>query len=401
MSLIPKRLVSIGFLCIYLSLAIGSNDLIDCTNVETWKKAVAIAKEIEDNQHVISTNELMVNLYKIKTVLSQNVFKTIIQKINAKERQILVPALCLLRLSNVNADQCLQSNDKKNTLLQNQHQGNFIEITNHINSNYKSKTILDLAGRFFQAQLYICRNSLLVNFGKWHKHLADHGTQFAQSLAKHFNGLELVQFDALSVNAKAAKLLEFFISYYSLDVLKRYSTTNAMMTTGKNQMKKFNRDCEVYLLDPYKTLMMTYNETGRNLPILEYHYGYIIKAYDYCLKLQLAMGLAETNALTKYYQGMLMRGNAGETTIIDIGAIATKRGPADTMALQRKRFKIDNPIIQEAHYQSLASQVSSNERNRLNELTQIDKTLEQPSLITQHEPANSQDQPAESTGSSD
>lgn len=385
----PTSERSIIILAFFWLLAIGLQIVLtDCTNTDNWNNAVVIAKQIHQQQDVISSNHLMIKLYEIKGFLAQNVLKTIIQKLNSSDKMILIPALCLLRLSNINYEQCLQSNDKKHTLLTNQHQGNYIELTNHINSFYKSPKILTLTEKFFNAQLFLCRNSLLVNFGKWRRHLDEHGSKFAQALANQFNELTLEQFDSLSPEAKSSKLLQFFVSFYGLDVLRRYSNTNVMMTSGKNQIKKFNRDCEVYLLDPYKTLMMTYNQIGRMLPILEYHYGFIIKAYDYCLKLQLAIGHVEIEALTKYYHGMLTRGSMPQT-VINIGG-PTKRSLISSKSLlepsKKRRKSIDVSIIEEAHL--AANKAPAN--------------LGQPTLITQHpllRPLH--DEPAESTDSSD
>lgn len=341
-SSIERLIITLGLICLV--------EHIHCTNIKIWNKAVSLAGEIHQQQHEMSSNQVMFRLYLIRDLLARNTAKTIIRKLTNDDKMILMPALALLRLSNVNYEQCIQSDDKKTTLSTNPHQGNYIELANYVKSSYRSPKILALSEKYFQAQLFVCRNSLLVNFGKWKKLLAGHAVKFAEQLADHFENLNEHQFDALDSDTKSLRLVKFFVSFYGLEVLKRYSVNNSI-STSSNHMKKFAKDCRAYLLDPYKTLMMTYNQSGPNLPILDRHYGHIINAYDYCKKLHLRMATNDLETMFRYYVSMSTQDLNPQANLgVNVSA---KRALEEAMMqanpTEKRHKAINNLVIGEAY----------------------------------------------------
>lgn len=270
---------SIGLTLLALQLVASSCWTSAWAQHRDWETATTYAIEITNRQFAISASELVDKLLEIKELLQGMVVRDVPTKVRTESRASLLDALSLLRLTEATWEKCLTPN----VIITdgNYHRGNYIELEQVLKSNYKSPGILALIDTYFETMFFVCRNALVAHFGmKVSKVNNDNKGNFESFLQK-FPPFPAGQ-AADSRQPVNSQLISHFISNFYRLGYDNHATTMEETIFDPYFADQIFDDCSLYLLTPFKTLVMTYDRIERKLPDIETRYGNIVRAYDIC-----------------------------------------------------------------------------------------------------------------------
>lgn len=247
-----------------------------------WERAVELAREIYNGRIQINVDELMIRLHAIKDAIN-DIGQNVPLKLGPQDRELTISALSLYKITEVNAEKCFQP--YLNVDNNNFHRSNYIELRQILSNMYQTENIINFINGYHETQVFVCHNGLLAHFAiKWNK------IKEARSDVEQLKSTWVASFPSdisinqISTHDKINGLVQFIKTHFPDDQLVR--AASSLGHFKKLYDIHMQGNCHQVFLDPFRTLMMTYDLIRRDMPILEEYFGDIIRGYDLCTALE-------------------------------------------------------------------------------------------------------------------
>lgn len=248
--------------------------------IKDYKLAHSIAREIRYEQTDMSIEQLISKLTKIKEAVRGLITQDIPWRLSAEmDRALLINSLALVRLIEVSSDKCyLQSSDLRQG---NVHKLNYIELENVARLSFPAKNIQTLIDKYYDAQLFICRQGLALHFRMVWSRITDlhpYAIKFKRLLIDEFPINK--QLNEFTAKQKTSKILNFMKLNHDFVDDDPYATENEKIIRAYNAT--FKTSCKTFILQPFHTVMATFNKINRDRPNIMRHNADLVRLYDIC-----------------------------------------------------------------------------------------------------------------------
>lgn len=272
------------FLIISIITAISAIYITDAS--KNWPYILDISNKILDEYNSTDLPSLFRDLSLLKHAINSELTRRIPLNYRYTRKFSISAALSLLRITTISYDKCSESN----MLIErgSAHRNNYIALVPIVMQFFPSERIANIVRRYHKSQLVICKNALYLQL----RQKIDH--QLATSPAKLQNKFihELTSSLSHSIerNLSGKSAVHLGIAQYFRNKLTKWTDIEA----AKSDLAMFSlfhskliADCNTYLLNPYKTLVLTYDTLGRStMPNIKETYNQLIVAYDFCREIE-------------------------------------------------------------------------------------------------------------------
>lgn len=258
-----------------------------------------LALDIYENQHSLTHHEIILKLNEIKDAIRVSLYEWIPTNLPANiNSELLMNVFCLGRLIDVSSRKCYQV-DKK-IFRQNVQRANYLDLYRISMLYFNSDNMKSLIKQHADAQFYICKQSLIIHMIDTWSRLQEWYKPYAAT----FKDMILSEIPPeLSISELRGQTI---ITAITKIVIKLYAVefNEEMIVRAYNI--SFMPDCATYFLDPFNTLMMTYESLNRNRIHMDKHRE-LIWIYDLCSHLPISIGnLNDIGNLQKRFKPIYM-----------------------------------------------------------------------------------------------
>lgn len=237
--------------------------------------AYQVALDLFEHQASLTNQEVILKLKQIREAVRYSVFDMVPINVPSEvEPALLINTFCLARLVEPSTSRCKQIDQK--IIRGNIHRLNYIEIARLSKIIFSSENMQDLIDSYAKAQEFICQHGLvndmretLLKVEQLHRYQVG---KFKRNLLAKLNHRESI--NELSSEDKIDAITKFIIKSYKVDPNDEQSIVAAYN-------KSFRQACQLLILDPFHTLMMTYETLNRQRVNMD-RYRDTIWLYDLC-----------------------------------------------------------------------------------------------------------------------
>lgn len=275
-----KAIKSVDMLVLLVAIGVSLLCPLASSQHRDFKRAFNLARDIYYKQDQLALEEVYLKLSRIKQAVKSMVYVDVPMNLPAGvDRELIINILGLERVTEVNSDKCLQSH--VNIRHGNVHKSNYIELRPILDPFFPGKNVQKLMNQHSAAQRYICRIGLVVHMHqKWSKLVQTHPhmEKFKVSFLANFpNETPISQ---LTNEQKLNGIIRFIKQTLMLDD----AIANYRQISWAYSKFKIN-DCHNNIQNAFHTLMMTYEETGRQNGRVEREHRDLVRLYDLCFSL--------------------------------------------------------------------------------------------------------------------
>lgn len=239
-----------------------------------WTLASQIAAEVYNNQAQLTNQEILLRFKQMRDAIKFSLYDMIPTNVPAQvDPALLINTFALGRLLEVSSSKCTQVHHR--ILRGNVHRSNYLDLARISRLFFRSDNVLRLIDSFADAQSRICRGSLIYDMRETWSRIEKLHKQYAQRFKRKL--LALIppknSVDQLSSREKIDAITNFLGQFYkvNLDEKSIVATYN----------RSFRQACNILLLDPFWTPMMTYESVNRQRVKMD-RYLDLIWLYDLC-----------------------------------------------------------------------------------------------------------------------
>lgn len=273
-------ILDIKLLLIISTSILLSIDIVKC-KISDFRLINKYGREIHDRQAEITIEELIFKLHQVKDSVSRLTHDIPLKFPPGLDRGLILNAIALTRLTDVNCEKCYYQPNSDDYNDNNVHRSNYIELATVTTKIYTSKNMRNHIKQYFDAQNYLCLHHLPIHVGQqWTKILVTHreAAKFSQSMIANF-----------PINKSLAEFKPDVIIYGILTLIRDCYKVHYIIGYEKVVIDIYNgffrTACEVYVLNPFHTLMMTYRKSGNYRNILDVYQPEIVRMYELCSRL--------------------------------------------------------------------------------------------------------------------
>lgn len=266
-----------------------------------WEDAISLSRNIMENYITMDRTDLFYQLSLVKQALAGEITRVVPPTFLLNNRDYIIPVLCLIRLTDVTVEKCFESD--LNVANGNLHRSKYVDLLPELHNHFKGQFMKELVDTYYGNQLVLCRNALYAQIGT---KLYEYSTGYEKIRFMTFINTLVGSFPhetELSQMKKSDKL-DSMIRFLALklrkdEVKQGLSDRRSLINLYQNALV---RDCRNFFLDPFATLMRTYETIGpENLPKIKQRYSNFLRAYDICNEIKKLPDYDLTRVLTRLY----------------------------------------------------------------------------------------------------
>lgn len=269
-------------LCIFICTHRAMKSQADSYTRGDYLLAYQIAQEIYQKQAYLHHQEILAKFAQIKDAIEGPIFEMIPFDLpKGVDSNLLKNTFCLSRLIELGSKKCYQV-DKK-ILRDNVQRLGYIELERLSRIFYPSDNMQRFIDFFAQSQSFICQRGLvahmhaaLLRLDKLQKPISQRFRQKLLASVAIRNSI-----NELSERDKIDGIKKFIIEFYKVPRDER--------SIVRTYNIKFRQSCSIYIIDPFQTLMLTYETLNRQRVNMD-RYRDIVWLYDLCTHLPNSIG---------------------------------------------------------------------------------------------------------------
>lgn len=270
----------VKFTC-YAAL-LSSIKLISCRD---WDRTTILCQKISKDYATMDKDDLFYHLYQLRrTVGWASMADLIPVNFTYDQKELLGPVLALSRVLYISYDKCEQPLLSTNN--GNVHRKDYIGLVPIVKRKLtESEALLGIIDEYHHYQLILCKNALNGqinnNLLRKSKYLRRDFDNFKVLLLQSFEYIS--QIDQISKQDLLLGIARFLVTRLNQSTMYQLGTTWPAL--AEEFKIRLITNCRRYFLEPYKTIMETYEAIGRsNESLVGQNHNQLIRAYDLCMK---------------------------------------------------------------------------------------------------------------------